>query len=105
MSDRHRKINPGIIVNETNIGSFVANVSLDPNTSNYIGRMIGDQVQTLRDAGTTDPFLQLSGSFPNRSKYVRVSDVRTTYNYLDANGSLRVADYTASLPAAGSGSS
>ena len=91
-------INRKIILEQYN------NLSLDPNSPNFIARAIGDQVQTVRDGGTTDPFLQLSGSFPNRSKYVRVSDVRTTYNYLDANGSLRVADYTASLPAAGSGS-
>jgi len=80
------------------------NLTLDPNSPNFIARAIGDQVQTLRDGGGTDPFLQLSGSYANRSKYVRVSDVRTTYNYLDENGSIRVADATASLPAAGSGS-
>ena len=80
------------------------NLTLDPNTPNYIGRAIGDQTQTLVDGGGLDPFLQLSGDYPNRSKYVRVSDIRTTYNYLDENGNIRVADATASLPAAGSGS-
>jgi len=80
------------------------NLTLDPNSPNYIARAVGDQVQTLKDGGGLDPFLQLSGSYANRSKYVRVTVHRETYNYLDANGSLRVADYTASLPAAGSGS-
>lgn len=79
------------------------NLTLDPNSNNYIARVIGDQAQTLRDAGTTDPFLQLSGSFPNRSKYVRVSVNRTTYNYLDVNGNVRDGSLSGSLPAAVSG--
>ena len=81
-----------------------SNLTLDPNTSNFIGRVIGDQVQTLRDSGTTDPFLQLSGSFPNRSKYVRVTVHNTTLNYLDENGNIRDANLSGSLPAVGSGS-
>lgn len=79
------------------------NVTLDPNSNNYIARVIGDQVNTLRDSGTTDPFLQLSGSFPNRSKYVRVTVNRTTYNYLDSNGVIRDNALSSSLPAAVSG--
>ena len=39
------------------------NVSLDPNSTNYIGKMVGDQRQTLRTDGSTK-YLQLSGSFP-----------------------------------------
>lgn len=80
------------------------NLTLDPNSTNYIGRAVGDQTQTLVDGGGLDPFLQLSGDYPNKSKYVRVSDIRTTYNYLDENGNIRVASATGSLPAAGSGS-
>jgi len=62
------------------------NVTLDPNTPNFIGRVVGDQSYTLRDAGGLDPFLQLSGSYGNRSKYVRVEVLKSTYNYLDENG-------------------
>jgi len=80
------------------------NLNLDPNSPDYVARRIGDQVQTLRDSGTSDPFLQLSGSFMNKSKYVRVSGVRQTYNYLDTNGNIRVAAASGSLPAVGSGS-
>ena len=80
------------------------NLSLDPNSTDYIARRIGDQVQTLRDSGTTDPFLQLSGSFANRSKYVRVSVLKNTYNYLDSNGNIRVGSASGSLPAVASGS-
>jgi len=79
------------------------NLTLDPNSNNYIARVIGDQSNTLKDAGTTDPFLQLSGSFVNRSKYIRVSVNRTTYNFLDVNGNVRDANLTGSLPQAVSG--
>lgn len=79
------------------------NLTLDPNSNNYIARVIGDQSYTLKDSGTTDPFLQLSGSFINRSKYVRVNVNRTTYNYLDVNGNIRDNALSSSLPAAISG--
>ena len=79
------------------------NLTLDPNSNNYIARVIGDQSFTLKDSGTSDPFLQLSGSFVNRSKYVRVSVDRTTYNFLDVNGNVRDASLTGSLPQAVSG--
>ena len=76
---------------------------MDPNSPNFIATRIGDQVYTIRDTGGSSPFLQLSGSYPNRSKYVRVSAVKTTINYLDANGNIRVAASSASLPQAVSG--
>ena len=79
------------------------NLTLDPNSPNYIARRIGDQVFTLRDSGGTSPFLQLSGSFPVRSNYVRVEVLKTTLNYLDANGNVRVGAASASLPQAVSG--
>lgn len=79
------------------------NLTLDPNSNNYIAKVIGDQVYTLRDSGTTDPFLQLSGSYQNRSNFVRVEVERTTYNYLDANGNIRDNALSSSLPAAVSG--
>tara|TARA_A100001515_G_scaffold145059_1_gene151644 strand:- start:1992 stop:4112 length:2121 start_codon:yes stop_codon:yes gene_type:complete len=80
------------------------NLTLDPNTSNFIGKVIGDQTMTVRDSGTNDPFLQLSGSFPNKSKYVRVTTHVTTYNYLDENGNVRDAGLSGSLPTVSSGS-
>ena len=91
-------------INRKTILEQFNNLTLDPNSPNYIARAIGDQVYTLRDAGSTDPFLQLSGSFANRSSYVRVSGVRNTLNYLDSNGVVRVASATGSLPTVGSGS-
>jgi hypothetical protein len=81
------------------------NLSLDENSNNYIGKMIGDQVWTLQGSGGTDPYLQLSGSYPNKSKYVRVSNIKNTTDYLDENGNVRVPAASASLPAYASGSS
>ena len=80
------------------------NLTLDPTTTNYIAKVIGDQVLTLRDSGTTQPFLQLSGSFPNKSRYCRVTVHRQTYNYLDSNGNVRDNSITGSLPNVSSGS-
>ena len=79
------------------------NLTLDPNSPNYIAQRIGDQVYTLKDAGTAQPFLQLSGSYPNRSNYVRVEVLKNTINYLDSNGNVRLGAASASLPAAVSG--
>jgi len=80
------------------------NLTLDPNSTDYIARRIGDQVYSLRDSGGPDPFLQLSGSFGNRSKYVRVTVHKNTYNYLDSNGNIRDNALSGSLPIVGSGS-
>ena len=94
--------------NDTNSSKAVIetypNVSLDPLATNYIARVIGDQIQVLRGAGTSDPYLQTTGSFPNASRFVRVKSVGLqTPNYLDNDGNARV-EFTASIPAAGSGS-
>jgi hypothetical protein len=80
------------------------NVNLDPNTTNYIGRAVGTQRLTINVTDATDPFLQLSGDYPNISKYVRVANIRDTIDYLDTNGDVRVGSASGSLPAAGSGS-
>ena len=79
------------------------NLSLDPNSTNYILKRIGDQKQTIRGSGTSDPYLQLSGSYPNKSKYVRAEAVLTTVDYLDENGTRRDNNATASLPGIQSG--
>jgi hypothetical protein len=80
-------------------------VNLDPDTSNYIGKMVGDQHHTLATDENGKPFLKLNGSYPNRSNYVRVSDIATTIDYIDQNGDVRLGAASASLPTIGSGSS
>ena len=80
------------------------NLSLDPNSDNYIAKVIGDAKQTVRNDGSNDYFLQYSGSYNNISRYVRVKSVDTpTLNYLDNNGAAKTAFKTL-IPVAGSGS-
>jgi phage tail sheath protein FI len=77
------------------------NLSLDPKAPNFISKVIGDY--TLNYNSTTVQ-IQVSGSFPNASKYVRVKSVNlATPDYFDNNGIAKAA-YTASIPLAGSGS-
>jgi len=77
------------------------NLSLDPNSPNYVAKALGDQVQNY-NPNTNQ--IEVTGSFANRSAYVRVKAVNyTTLNYLDNNG-LPKAEYTSSIPVNGSGS-
>jgi hypothetical protein len=77
------------------------NVNLDPNSSRYISKVIGDQV--LNYNSNTNQ-MELSGSYPNNSRYVRIKSVNyNTPNYFDSNG-IPVSAYTASIPLNGSGS-
>jgi phage tail sheath protein FI len=74
-------------------------LSLDPNQSNYIEAVIGNQSTT-----TDNGYVQTTGDYTNKSRYLRVkSVVYTTPNYFDNNGT-PVSAYTASLPIAQSGS-
>jgi phage tail sheath protein FI len=77
------------------------NVNLDPNSSRYIAAVIGDQKLNY---DSTNFQMQLSGSYSNSSKFVRVKSVNySTPNYINSNGVANSA-YTSSLPANGSGS-
>jgi phage tail sheath protein FI len=88
------------IQNQTILETWT-NLSLDPFASNYIAKVVGDQVQTLKsDDGY---YLQTTGSYQGSSRYVRVSSITNTPNYLDSNGNFN-STYTASLPIASSGS-
>ena len=76
-------------------------VNLDPNSSRYISAVIGDQ--TLNYNATTNQ-MELSGSYPNASRFVRVKAVNyNTPNYFDSNG-VAVSAFTGSIPINGSGS-
>jgi phage tail sheath protein FI len=79
------------------------NLSLDPKSSGYIARVIGDQTTTLLGSGTAEPYLQQSGNFPNASRYIRVKSVdKKTPDYLDNDGNAK-SQYTASIPIASAG--
>ena len=76
-------------------------LTLDPNSPNYVSRVIGDQEQNYNSSTIQ---VELTGSFPNRSNYVYVKQVNyTTNNFFDNNGNFK-PQYTASIPVNGSGS-
>ena len=80
------------------------NLSLDPNQNNYIAYVIGDQTQTVQQDSTGDYYLQTTGSYQNKSRYVRVKEVnQPTPGYFSQTG-IPQNQYTGSLPALGSGS-
>ena len=77
-------------------------VNLDPNSTKYISKVIGDQIVSYN---VTENQIDItSGSYPNRSRYIRVKSVTaSTPNYFDNSG-VAVNAYTSSLPINGSGS-
>ena len=85
-------------------------LSLDPNSENYIERVVGNQVKSKTTDGDGNVYVQTTGEFVNRSNFVRVASVNhPTLNYL-ANDGLTVnsdsngVSYSGSLPTAQSGS-
>ena len=76
------------------------NLSLDPKQSNYIGKVIGDQTLNYN---STENYMEVSGSYPNASRYVRVKNVANTPDYFDNNGTAK-AEYVGFIPTTGSGS-
>lgn len=78
-------------------------LSLDPETQNYITKVIGDMTYTLRYDSDGSPYLERSGSYPSRSRFIRVEGVNNTLNYLNQAGSIRDSSLSASLPNAASG--
>lgn len=84
------------------------NLSLDPESQNYISAVIGDQ--RLTKAGTgTDIYLEYSGSYTNRSRYIRVASVNSITDYFATDGiTVNTNDsgvsLSGSLPIAESGS-
>ena len=90
------------ITNQKTILETWADLSLDPNASNYISKIIGDQSLTVKNDGTTY-YTQLTGSYANVSRYVRVTSVNTpTLNFFDNAGDAK-SEYTSSIPIAASG--
>jgi len=81
-----------------------SDLSLDPNSTNYIESVIGNQVKNFDTDSDGNQFVQTTGSYINNSRYIRVSSVGLpTLNYLDNEGNFK-SEYTSSLPQIGSGS-
>ena len=83
------------------------NLSLDPESPNYILKRIGNQTTTIVTEGGQS-FIQNTGEFPNRSKNIRVKNLYVkTPNYLKEDGTLDAGAYTDGddhIPLLGSGS-
>jgi hypothetical protein len=76
-------------------------LSLDPFSPNFISRVLGDQIQNYNSSNNQ---MEISGSYPNFSKYVRVKSVNLlTPSYLNNSGTAK-AQYTSSIPLNQSGS-
>ena len=75
-------------------------LSLDPKSTNFISKVLGDYAQTYSFPSNQ---ISITGSYPNASSYVRVKTINLlTPDYLDNNGVAKPA-YTASIPLAASG--
>jgi hypothetical protein len=74
-------------------------LSMDPLDDNYVAKRIGDYkfTQTTLDGEAT---LQITGSYPNKSRYIRVGTVgKPTPQYLV--GGIAQSIFTGSIPSAG----
>jgi hypothetical protein len=80
------------------------NLSLDPNSQNYIEYVIGNQAFQLTPDSQGNFYVASTGSYPNNSRYIRIKSVpNPTPNYLDATGKPKL-EYVGFIPAVGSGS-
>ena len=77
-------------------------LSLDPNESNYIEKVIGNQFEEVKE-DNGEYYIQLTGEHPNQSQYVRVKSVlHPTPEYFDNNGTPK-PQFTSSIPVTSSG--
>jgi uncharacterized protein len=90
------------ITNNKTILETWANLSLDPNSTNYIEKVIGNAKQSV-DTDGTESYIKYSGEYANTSRYVRVKSVSTpTLNYVD-NAGFAKSEFTSSIPLASEG--
>ena len=79
-------------------------LSLDPNSENYIERVIGNQSVSKTVEGS-EVFVTATGEYANKSNYIRVASVNhPTLNYLANDGVTVNNNYDDILPVAQSGS-
>lgn len=92
--------------NQKNILETWTNLSMDVNQPNYIARVLGN-TKPVYTYSTADGqgYIDYTGDFANASRYVRVASIaQAQYNTFNNNGIYQAAQYSASLPAPGSGS-
>jgi len=80
-------------------------VSLDPNSENYIEAVIGNQSISKATDGDGNVYITTTGEYVNRSKYIKVTGVtRQTLDYIGNDGQISNGNLSGSLPTAQSGS-
>ena len=90
--------------NEKAILETWTNLTLDPQTPNFVTKVIGDLSKTVTTDGDDATYISVTGNYPNQSRYIRVKSVASlTPNYFDNAGNAKTA-YTGSIPVLGSGS-
>jgi phage tail sheath protein FI len=91
---------------QKNILETWANMSLDPQSPNYVARVIGDLKPVYVAAtGNSSAYINFTGTYSNVSQYVRVASVTTpNVDSIDNNGNYKATQYSGSLPTVGSGS-
>jgi len=72
-------------------------LTLDPFDDNYIGKIIGTQRPTIQGNGS-NIYVEIEGDYPNRSKYVFVTDINETPSYLDNDGNPRSTAFQQAMP-------
>ena len=79
-------------------------LTLDPNSNNYIEKVIGNSKQVVtQDPSSNEYYIADQGSYNTKSNFIRVKSVTAkTLNYFDNNGVAKSA-YTASIPQAAQG--
>ena len=82
------------------------NLTLDPNSDNFIQKVVGDTQLSVATDGASVKYIKVSGSYENSSNYIRIASVPgATIDYLGNDGvTISEASYTGSLPVASSGS-
>jgi phage tail sheath protein FI len=92
--------------NQKNVLETWTNLSMDVNQPNYIARVIGN-TQPVYTYSNTDGqgYIDYIGDYPNASRYITVASVpQAQYNTVNNNGVYQATQFSASLPALGSGS-
>ena len=93
------------LTNDKIVLETYAGVSLDPFQDNYIAKVIGDTSQTLVSDADDNKYLEVTGSYVNKSNYVYVAEVtKPTPNFFNNTGSAASTAYKESIPTVGSGS-
>ena len=86
------------------------NLTLDPNSDNFIQKVVGDTQLSVATDGASVKYIKASGSYENSSNYIRIATVPgATVDYLAADGTTvntgnDGTSYSGSLPVASSGS-